>query len=666
MKKLIFSLAFMAALLIPGSVRAQYVGFQNFCVNPAVKSLTSGQPSSNYLQGIIPYCTVTVYLTGTTTKANIYSDTTGTVLTNPFQAPANGQWLFYSLKGQGYDVQLKGGLAPNTYPTPVTLTDLEVATGCSTAGPAGTLIASDGSGGCESLDANFGISLANGFTFGASAARAFSVNATDIALIYSGGFTITGANTGTCSKSLELDSANHLIANTCQPLSLQHAGTPVTTQTLMNWVDTPASLSGGSVDVGYQPVVFKTDTAGGWAAETQQTIVGNGLSMQAVAPTAGTFIKVYPSGFSTTGSGVSYSTQTQNNTSAKFTSAGCTLGGCAGTWASGVTWTFTLPSYVNPANVTAVWASGNLANYAFGNGNGHETDGFFHCDSGVNSYGLTTNGGPTSYGVYYLGTQQNVQMSAATGSSVNSITCHAEINSSSVVQAGMVMTVGSIYLQLADTVDTAPTSTALQIVPPLILNTSDNTLRLNMAPDLEIDTGAANAYVVTDANMFAISGLTIRFTPGHNSTSATPTLSLNGSSGTIVGPTGLPLANGDIITSVPAIVVLGNGTGNWLLQNPQKSQPTSSAGPSQTVVSSSTTIAPTARYFHVSGTTTIQTVTAPAFCVVTGTMCQITIIPDGLWSTTTGGNIAIATTAVVSKALIMTYDPATTTWYPSY
>jgi hypothetical protein len=36
-------------------------------------------------------------------------------------------------------------------------------------------------------------------------------------------------------------------------------------------------------------------------------------------------------------------------------------------------------------------------------------------------------------------------------------------------------------------------------------------------------------------------------------------------------------------------------------------------------------------------------------------------------TTTTGGsNIAITSTTVVNRALIMTYDPITNKWYPSY
>ena len=40
--------------------------------------------------------------------------------------------------------------------------------------------------------------------------------------------------------------------------------------------------------------------------------------------------------------------------------------------------------------------------------------------------------------------------------------------------------------------------------------------------------------------------------------------------------------------------------------------------------------------------------------------------PFGLLSTNTSGNIALATTAVVNKALILTWDSGTAKWYPSY
>ena len=114
---------------------------------------------------------------------------------------------------------------------------------------------------------------------------------------------------------------------------------------------------------------------------------------------------------------------------------------------------------------------------------------------------------------------------------------------------------------------------------------------------------------------------------------------------------------------------VGNGTNTVTIGNSSVTADFAAgiqAHPTQSVVSSATTIAPTAQVFHVSGTTTIQTITAPVACTTTGYACQLTLIPDGIWATNTSGNIALASTAVVSKALIMTYDPATTKWYPSY
>lgn len=88
---------------------------------------------------------------------------------------------------------------------------------------------------------------------------------------------------------------------------------------------------------------------------------------------------------------------------------------------------------------------------------------------------------------------------------------------------------------------------------------------------------------------------------------------------------------------------------------------TSAAAPT---IASANTIAPTKRIVFVSGTTLVKTITPPSPISAGGG--QITLIPTGLWSTDTTGNIALATTAVVGKALTMTYDATTTKWYPSY
>lgn len=90
------------------------------------QATTSGLNSSNYLNGIIPHATITVYLTGTTTLATIYKDGNSTPLSNPFTSNDVGSvnpggWIFWAAVNQGYDVIASGGIAPNTYANPVTL-----------------------------------------------------------------------------------------------------------------------------------------------------------------------------------------------------------------------------------------------------------------------------------------------------------------------------------------------------------------------------------------------------------------------------------------------------------------------------------------------------------------------------------------------------------------
>lgn len=91
--------------------------------------------------------------------------------------------------------------------------------------------------------------------------------------------------------------------------------------------------------------------------------------------------------------------------------------------------------------------------------------------------------------------------------------------------------------------------------------------------------------------------------------------------------------------------------------------PINTTGTFAPTLASATTISPTKTINFVSGTTAIATITVPSILVGGG---QITLIPTGIFTTTTAGNIALASTAVVSKALIMTYDSVTNKWYPSY
>lgn len=81
-------------------------------------------------------------------------------------------------------------------------------------------------------------------------------------------------------------------------------------------------------------------------------------------------------------------------------------------------------------------------------------------------------------------------------------------------------------------------------------------------------------------------------------------------------------------------------------------------------IASATTIAPTAPITFISGTSNIVTITPPVPILATGG--SLTFIPTGAFVSNTAGNIALGTTAVVSMALVMTWDASTAKWYPSY
>jgi len=116
-----------------------------------------------------------------------------------------------------------------------------------------------------------------------------------------------------------------------------------------------------------------------------------------------------------------------------------------------------------------------------------------------------------------------------------------------------------------------------------------------------------------------------------------------------------------VFATTPTLVtpVLGAATGTSISLSCFSA--VSAAAPT---IASATTIAPTTPIAFVSGTTAVVNITAAAPISTGGG--AITLIPTGIFTWTTAGNIALAGTAVVSKALTMTYDVTTTKWYPSY
>lgn len=148
---------FILALLLiaPSAIYAQNSALNGFCEVGGIKATTSGSASSNTFQASYPRCLVSVFLTGTTTKATLFTDNGITPLANPFTANLNGSWLFYAANGTGLDIVMSGG-TPIPFPTPFTLVDL--IPGGNSGGGSGGTVTNFGSGNLAPL---FTTSVAN-------------------------------------------------------------------------------------------------------------------------------------------------------------------------------------------------------------------------------------------------------------------------------------------------------------------------------------------------------------------------------------------------------------------------------------------------------------------------------------------------------------------------
>ena len=214
------------------------------------------------------------------------------------------------------------------------------------------------------------------------------------------------------------------------------------------------------------------------------------------------------------------------------------------------------------------------------------------------------------------------------------------------------------------------------------------TVAISALPVATSSTGADIHIIVQSSVTKQISG-TALYT---NTVLTAPTLTTPAigtpSSGVLTNCTGLPISTGvaGLGTSVATFLATPTsanlraaltdetGTGSAVfatsptITTPVLTSPTltdvlatSAAAPT---IASAATIAPAKAITFISGTAAIVTITAPLPIATGGG--TITLIPTGIFTTTTAGNIALASTAVVSKALTMTYDVTTAKWYPSY
>jgi len=99
--------------------------------------------------------------------------------------------------------------------------------------------------------------------------------------------------------------------------------------------------------------------------------------------------------------------------------------------------------------------------------------------------------------------------------------------------------------------------------------------------------------------------------------------------------------------------------GQWV---PGWNNPSGIKGVTAAVASAAGAITPSGPLFHVTGTAAVTGFTIP----VGFSGGSFTIIPDGVFTWTTAGNIGLAGTAVVSRSLTFTWDSNAGKFYPSY
>lgn len=452
MKNVLLKIGIAAALLILPVVSFGQTGpIQGYCTQGASSAVTSGLISTNKLQGVVPQCTVTVYLTGTITKATITSDGT-TSLTNPFMANTSGYWLFYVASNEGYDVTLSGGFPPQQYASPQTYVDLFPGAASSGVGTITGVTASTGlTGGGTSGNVTLGCLLSTSTQFGCAKPDGTTITAT--------GGVLTAAST----------------------VVLQHGGANLTDQSLLNFVDTPASLSGGSLDAGYQPIKFKSDAVGGLAAETLTPLVASGIQNLVVPPSNAQFVIIYPTNVTTAQTNSTITVA--NDTSASIqTTPYCTFGG-TGT----ATWTFTgalaaQAPWVVPANVTTAFAFAISSNLQTLGGSGNclgvpFASSFAAATLGVTGSGITATAlqGSNTWNLQ----QFTNQLLGATGTNLGTVQFQAQSTMSVPILAGGSYNIPLVGIIVYYTGTAPPVLTALNVKSPLNYNSTTNTLGID-------------------------------------------------------------------------------------------------------------------------------------------------------------------------------------------
>lgn len=228
--------------------------------------------------------------------------------------------------------------------------------------------------------------------------------------------------------------------------------------------------------------------------------------------------------------------------------------------------------------------------------------------------------------------------------------------------------------------------------PPQIIQVASATGMVGLNPNLGITASQPNqtALYIDRELMYviAVNGTNLTVVRGAGGTIAVPHASgamvlygptrffyVNDPGGTPAAGTGLSgvscTANNVVVSPwvnirTGAQWLCSSQTSTWVpgFNNPME---TGSSGVTASVASAAGLITPSGPLFHITGTAAITGFNIPvgfnATAVGGGTICAI---PDGIFTTTTANNIALASTAVVNKLLCWTWDGKNSKFVPSY
>ena len=549
-------------LMADGLVRAQTGVIPVYlCSLPGSQANVSGLKSINYQDGVIPSCTVTVYLTGTTSIAT-------TTPQSPFTANTDGSIPPISAPlGIGYDVCMSGGIAPNTYPIghPNCLVDLWP--GGSSGGGGGGTVTSFTSGNLPPL---FNTSVANPTTTPMQTFTAINQGAQTAFGNWSGAtappFFATIVCAGVLSCSYNSGSNSFTLSASSYQTIIQVNGTPTTPVSPVNLNDTTPAAKAGFINGNFQQ-----DGSGNVSVEVPNA--PSQFTMFPGPPISGQYALIYPSSCSFTAN------------PGNITMLGSCSGGAGSMNAhniSGVnpasgylSYIFTLPAGISQANITAVYAAGVYSMNSAGISEYLEPPSCTDGTTSVNFFGANVSQLPLTGTSVLFGSVPTV----------SSVSCKLDAEGSGYIYPGTGGYLGAgggfaLYVYYTGT-PIAPPPTQVIVWSPLQINNGNLTLAVPY--NVGYDWSNTNSYNVTIPAYLApgnaiAPGAEIVLEVQNSNTSTTVTVNANGTVRPVRLKDGVTLpAIGDIASNgsgglgPPAVLRLDGGGFYWDLQNPQVS-----------------------------------------------------------------------------------------------